>query len=184
MKKFYSVIGISVALSLLAGCSTAPRSQSARTMLKSEADRTIAEFKAADPARQKFFANSAAYAVFPDVAKAGWVLGGGYGRGIIYETGPNGALSIGYVDVTHANIGLQCGGQDFSEIIFLKTPEAVRNFKHGKMKLSASVSAAAPDAGVSKDADYAHNVTVFTFGRAGFMLETSLGGQKFAYRPM
>ena len=184
MKKFYSVIGISVALSVLAGCSTAPRSQSARTMLKSEADRTIAEFKAADPAMQKFFTNAAAYAVFPDITKAGWVLGGGYGRGIIYERGPKGAVSTGYVDITHANIGLQCGGQDFSEIIFLETPEAVRDFKHGKIKSSASVSAVAAEKGVSKDINYAHNVAVFTFGQSGFMLETSLGGQKFAYRPL
>ena len=168
---------------LLAGCSTAPRSQSARTMLKNQADLAIAQFKAADPEMQKFFTNAAAYAVFPNVTKAGWVLGGGYGRGIIYEMGPNGAVSTGYVDVTHANIGLQLGSQDFSEIIFLKTPEALRDFKHGRMKYSASVSAVAADKGVSKDVDYADNVAVFTFGQSGLMLETSLGGQKFAYRP-
>ena len=49
MKKSYLVIGVSTALLLLAGCSTAPRSESDRTMLKKEADLTVEKFKAADP---------------------------------------------------------------------------------------------------------------------------------------
>jgi len=184
MKTFYLVFGVSMALLLFAGCSTAPRSQSDRTMLQKEAALTIEKFKAADPDLQKFFTNAAAYAVFPDIAKGGWVLGGAYGRGIIYETGSNGPVSTGYVDTTHASIGLQWGGQAFSEIIFLKTPEAVTNFKHGKIKFSASVSAVAAKAGASKQVDYADDVAVFTLSEAGLMIEGALGGQKFGYHPL
>src|SRR5262249_23567009 len=149
-----------------------------------EADLTIEKFKAADPDLQKFLTNAVAYAVFPDITKGGWVLGGAYGRGIIYETGFNGPVSTGYVDTTHATVGLQWGGQDFSEIIFLQTPEAVTNFKHGKIKFSASVSAVAAEAGSCKHIDYAENVAVFTLGEEGLMIEGALGGQKFGYHPL
>ena len=119
MKKSYLVTVVSMALLLLAGCSTAPRSQSDRAMLQKEADLTVEKFKAADPDLQKFFTNAVAYAVFPSIAKGGWVLGGAYGRGIIYETGPKCPVPAGYVDTTHATIGLQFGGQAYSEIIVL-----------------------------------------------------------------
>jgi len=184
MKKLYLETGVSIALLLLAGCSTAPRLQSDRTMLQKEADLTIEKFKAADPDLQKFFTNAAAYAVFPDITKGGWVLGGAYGRGIIYEKGPNGPVSTGYVDTTHASIGLQWGGQDFSEVIFLNTPEAVTKFKNGRIKLSASVSAVAAEDGASKGIYYANNVAVFTLGEEGLMIEGALGGQEFGYHPL
>ena len=184
MKTFYLVGGISMALLIVAGCSTAPRSQSDRTMLQKEADLSIEKFKAADSDLQKFFTNAAGYAVFPSITKGGWVFGGAYGRGIIYETGAHGPATTGYVDTTHATVGLQWGGQDFSEIIFLKTSEAVTNFKHGKMKFSATVSAVAARAGASKDIDYAHDVAVFTVGETGLMVEGAMGGQKFGFHPL
>ena len=184
MKKSYLVFGVSMALLLFAGCSTAPRSQSDRTMLQKEAELTIEKFKAADPDLQKFFTNAVAYAVFPSITKGGWILGGAYGRGIIYETRPNGPVPTGYVDTTHASVGLQWGGQAFSEIIFLKTPVAVTNFKHGKTKFSASASAVAAKAGASQNIDYADNVALFTLGEAGLMVEGALGGQKFGYHPL
>jgi lipid-binding SYLF domain-containing protein len=98
----------------------------------------------------------------------------------MYEKGKN---STGYVDTKHATIGLQWGGQAFSEIVFLETPEAVENFKYGKMKFSGSLSAVAAKTGASKAVKYANNVAIFTLGEGGLMVEGAVGGQKFSYRP-
>jgi len=173
-----------MALLVLAGCSTAPRSQSDRTMLQKEANLTIEKFKAAAPDLEKFFTNALAYAVFPDICKGGLMLGGAYGRGIIYETGTNGPVPTGYVDTTHATIGLQLGGQDLREIIFLNTPQEVASFKHGKMEFSAAASAVAGEQGASQNVDYSKNVAVFTLGETGLMLESALGGQRFSFHPL
>jgi len=183
MKTLCLVCGPIAALLLLAGCSTAPSSQSDREILQKDAGLTVDKFKAADPDMQKFFTNSAAYAVFPSITKGGWFVGGAHGQGIIYEKGPNGPTMAGYVDTTHASIGLQFGGQTFSEIVFLETPETVNNFKNGKIKLSASVSAVAAKAGASKAVDYADNVAIFTLGEAGLMVEGAVGAQKFGFKP-
>jgi lipid-binding SYLF domain-containing protein len=180
MKKNSLVYGASLLLAILTGCSTAPKSQSEREMLVKEADLSIQKFKAADPDLQKFFDDSAGYAVFPAITKGGWFVGGAYGKGIMYEKGK----VNGYVDTKHASIGLQFGGQSFSEIVFLETPEAVENLKYGKIKLSASVSAVAARAGASKAVKYAGNVAIFTLGEGGLMVEGAVGGQKFGYRPL
>jgi lipid-binding SYLF domain-containing protein len=179
MTKNSLVYGVSLLLAILAGCSTAPSSQSDRDMLEKESDLTIQKFKAADPDIQKFLDDAAGYAVFPSIMKGGWWIGGAYGKGILYEKGK----ATGFVDTKHASIGLQFGGQTFSELVCLETPEAVENLKYGKIKLSAAVSAVAAKAGASKSAKYANNVAVFTLAEAGLMVEGAIGGQKFGYRP-
>jgi len=179
MKQNCLVYGASVMLTILVGCSTAPKSQSDREMLEKEADLTIQKFKAADPDLQKFFDKSVGYAVFPSITKGGWFIGGAYGRGIMYEKGK----ATGYVDTKHATIGLQWGGQAFSEIVFLETPDAVENLKYGKIKLSGSISAVAVKTGASKAVDYANHVAIFTLGEGGLMVEGAVGGQKFSFRP-
>jgi lipid-binding SYLF domain-containing protein len=183
MKTLCLVCGPIAALLLLAGCSTAPKSQSDREALQKEAEATIVKFKAADVDMQRFFTNAAGYAVFPSILKGGWFVGGAHGQGIIYEKGPNGYSMAGYVDTTHASIGLQFGGQTFSEIVFLETAEAVKNFESGKMKFSASVSAVAAKAGASRAVNYAGNVAVFTLAEAGLMVEGAVGAQKFGFKP-
>ncbi len=170
-------------LAVLAGCSTAPKSQSDREMLEKDADVTIQKFKAADADLQRFLDQSAGYAVFPSIMKGGWFIGGAHGRGILYEKTATGTNSTGYVDTTHATIGLQWGGQTFSEIVFLETREAVDNLKSGNIKLSASVSAVAAKAGASKEVKFVNNVAIFTLGEAGLMVEGAVGGQKFGFQP-
>jgi lipid-binding SYLF domain-containing protein len=39
------------------------------------------------PVVEKFFKNSYGYAVFPTFGKAGFVVGGSYGKGIVYRGG-------------------------------------------------------------------------------------------------
>jgi lipid-binding SYLF domain-containing protein len=181
--KAYLLCGSSLLLLMLSGCSTAPRSQADREILEKEANVTIDKFKAADPGLQGFIDHAAGYAVFPSIGKGGWVLGGAYGRGILYEQRPGGAVATGYLDTTHATIGLQWGGQTFSEIVCLETGEAVSNLKYGKVKISGSVSAVAAKAGASAAAHYSDSVAVFTMSEAGLMLEGAVGGQKFGFLP-
>ena len=52
----------------------------------------------------------------------------------MYEKTTTTATPTGYVDTKHATIGLQWGGQAFSEMVFLETREAVDNLKYGDRK--------------------------------------------------
>ena len=164
----------------LSGCSTAPKSEAKRENLETEAQTAIQTAKNADPGLQKFFDTAAGYAVFPSIGKAAWIVGGAYGKGILYENG----RPAGYCDMTQASVGLAWGGQAYTEIIFFETPEALNKFKAGQLALAAQASAVAVTAGASANATYSNGVLIFTRSESGLMVEASVGGQKFSYQPL
>src|SRR5256885_15007801 len=98
-----------------------------------------------------------AYAVFHDVGKGGAGVGGAYGRGEVYEHDQ----LIGYADLSQGSIGLQLGGQTFSELIVFETPEAMQNFKDQKLSFTANASAVALKSGVATTPRFENNVAVF-----------------------
>jgi lipid-binding SYLF domain-containing protein len=140
---------------------------------------TIAEFKKTDPGIDTFFKKAHGYAVFPEITKGAVGIGGAAGDGTVFERG----AAIGSSSMTQVTIGLQLGGQTYSEVIFFKDKAALDNFKHGNYEVSANASAIALKEGASKTADYSNGVAIFTMGKGGLMFEASIGGQKFSYEP-
>lgn len=147
--------------------------------LRHDADDSIALFKKTDPSIAKFFDTAVGYAVFPTVYKAGFEVGGAYGKGILYEKG----AATGEASLIQATIGFQLGGQAYSEIIFFESPQTLRDFKQGQFALSAQVSAVAAAEGAAKTARYRQGVAVFTVAKGGLMYEATVGGQKFSFEP-
>ena len=169
-------------LSLAAGLAALvalPSATRAEATVK-EADAAIAALKKADPSLKKFFGKSAGYAVFPNVAKGGLVIGGAGGSGFLYE----GGKPVGKTTMSQATIGAQIGGQAYYEIVFFETKESLAAFKKGEWTMAAQASAVAIKSGASADAKYADGVAVFTLAKAGAMAEASVGGQKFTYTPL
>jgi lipid-binding SYLF domain-containing protein len=142
-----------------------------------EAEKTVKTYKKTDPGLVPFFEKSAGYAVFSRVGKGGVGVGGAYGRGVLFEKGK----ATGKVSLTQLTVGLQLGGQAYSEIIFFETEKALTEFKGSNFAFSAQASAVALKSGASANAKYRDGVAVFTATKAGLMFEGSLGGQKFNY---
>jgi len=163
------------------GCvSTAPDTRSERDILVEDAQLTADRFKRTDPTlADAFFADSVGYAVFPTVGKGGLIVGGAYGKGVLFEDG----RAVGFCDLTQASVGAQIGGQAYSEIIFFQDEKALRSFKLGTFEFAAQASAVAAAAGAGANAKYDEGVAVFTMGEKGAMLEASIGGQRFDYVP-
>src|SRR5688572_28446087 len=67
-----------------------------------------------------FFADSYGYAVFPTIGKGGFVVGGAHGKGQVYERGKY----VGDTSITKVSIGLQAGGEAYSQIIFFQDQRA------------------------------------------------------------
>ena len=68
----------------------------------------------------EFFKNSYGYAVFPTIGKAGFVVGGAYGKGRVYAKG----RYVGDTSMTQLTAGMQLGGQAYSQIIFFQDERA------------------------------------------------------------
>ncbi len=140
----------------------------------------IALFKEKDPGIEKFFDNSYGYAIFPRVGKGGIGIGAAAGRGEVYEKGE----LIGTARLIQVNIGLQLGGQVYSEIVFFKSEKDLDVFRKSRLKLSAQVSAVAASSGAAANANYSHGVVIFTIARSGLMYEATIGGQRFKFKPL
>ena len=147
--------------------------------LQGESQQAIESFLKTDSGLQKFLSDAAGYAVFPNVGKGGFVVGGARGKGLVYEKGN----ITGQATMTQASIGAQVGGQTFAELIFFETRDALNDFKAGNFEMSAEVSAIAASEGASAAAKYKQGVAVFTLAKKGLMVSASIGGQKFKFKP-
>lgn len=178
---FLTVTGAAIVAGVasLAGCDTAPKTAGDRATLSSEVSSSLSAFRNADPTLNDLLSRSVGYAVFPDIGKAGFIAGGAYGRGEVYE----GGRMIGYADVSKGSVGLQAGAQTFSELLVFMRQEQLDEFKRGNFAFSADASAVAIKAGAAGAADYSKGVIVFTKPKGGLMAEASIGGQQFTYVP-
>ena len=177
MRASIPLIAITCLAAFVAGCSTTPKSAEAKEDLQGGAQRAIDRMTASDPDLRGLIDNSTGYVIFPKVGKGGLIVGGGYGRGIVYEQG----AMIGYADITQATVGLQAGGQTFSELIVFQNKEALDRFRQNKLEFSANASAVILKKGAAKAARFENGVAIFVEPRAGAMAEASGGGQKFTF---
>ena len=138
---------------------------------------TVDAFLERDPSLKKHFDEAYAYAIWPTVGKGGFIVGGGGGRGAVYQ----GGQLVGFSSITFVTIGAQVGGQEFSEVIFFKDKKAFDLFRLGTYETTAQATAVAAHDGAGTKVDYADGVMIFVLPKGGLMAEASIGGQKFSY---
>src|SRR5262249_42689048 len=137
-----------------------------------EAQDTVDMFKKTDISLDNFFSRAAGYAVFPTVGKGGFVAGGAYGSGVLFDHG----RPVGKTSLTQVTIGFQLGGQAYSEIIFLETDGALADFKGSKFALAAEASAVALTAGAAATAKSSQGAPSLTSTTGGRRTEATVGG--------
>ncbi|MDH3789482.1 MAG: YSC84-related protein [Xanthomonadales bacterium] len=163
---------------------------------------TVAECKAsADEMKglgnvADMMAESYGYAILPTIGKGGIGIGGAGGTGCVFAGGKHtGDVSMGQVTV-----GLQLGGQAYSQIILFKNVDVYNDFTKGQFEFGADATAvaltygaqagattkgASASAGDTKAAGaWKRGMAVFTLAKGGLMYEASIGGQKFKYTPV
>jgi lipid-binding SYLF domain-containing protein len=124
--------------------------------------------------------NAYAYVCFPSIGKGSALVGYASGEGRAYTRG---GIWRGNVEVTQYSVGLQLGGQTYSEIIFFKTPESFRRFTQGGFEGSHQFSLAPIYSGISGQVDFDEEVEVYISNDYGLMIDMSTGAQSFEYLP-
>ena len=132
-----------------------------------------------DPQFEAFAKKGYGFAFFPEITKAGFVVGGASGRGVVYEKGEH----IGYADLTQMSVGFQAGLQDYSQLIVFENQSAMDKFKRNEIDFGANASAVVADKGAAIGAQFVDGVAVFVRPTGGAMAEASVGGQQIAYLP-
>lgn len=146
--------------------------------LHEEALATIERLQGIHPDLKQLFEKSYGYAVFPSVGRASVAVGVSFGRGVVFERGQ----PIGGATITELTLGVQVGGQTFSELMFFPTQHTMENLKHGELAFSANASAVLVKAAASGTTDF-RGVIAKAYSQGGMLLELSLGGQKLSFSP-
>ena len=168
---------VALSTAFLVGCSTAPPTPEGKEELFRTAASEQQEWNKLDPQLDAFARRGHGYAFFPEVTKGAAGVGGGYGRGVVYEQGQH----IGYADITQASAGLQLGGQTYSELVVFQNKAALDRFKQNQMEFAANASAVIAKTGAATNARFVDGVVVFVRPIVGAMAEASLGGQRTRY---
>jgi lipid-binding SYLF domain-containing protein len=164
----------------LVGCASGPKGVSDQQKLETQARNTLREMTSKDPSLHRVLSNSVAYAVFPNVGKGGFIVGGGYGDGILFVNGH----ARGVVSIKQASVGAQVGGESFSELIVIRDLNQVRSLESGNWNLGAHADAVALTAGAGASANVTRPVSVFVMPKGGLMVDISVAGQRIDFQPL
>jgi lipid-binding SYLF domain-containing protein len=148
-----------------------------------------------------YFKTSYGYAVFPNIGKGAFVVGGAYGKGRVYERGK----WLGDTSLAQVSVGFQAGGEGYSQIVFFQDKRALDEFTNGNFEfdagvrvvaitasaggeagtqgVSGDVSGGKKDAATANAGDYYKGMAVFTIVKGGALYQASLAGQKYSYKP-
>jgi lipid-binding SYLF domain-containing protein len=130
----------------------------------------------------KLLREASAVAIFPGVIKAGFVIGGRHGRGVIAIRHEDGSWSNPLlISITGGSIGFQAGAESTDLVLIFRSHRGIDAFLsgRGKLKLGADVSIAAGPVGRESGAatDGRLKSEIFSYSRSrGLFAGASLSG--------
>jgi len=110
-----------------------------------------------------------AVAVIPNTVKAGFILGGSFGRGVLLVRQSDGAWSNpSFIRLTNLGIGWQAGLQGADLVLVFRTRRGIDNIARGKFTLGGSASASAGPVGRTALAmtDGEFKAEIYTYARS------------------
>ena len=132
-------------------------------------------------------------AVFPQVIKAAFGVGGRGGRGVVVCRNANGWSAPAFLNVGGASFGLQIGAESTDYVMLFMTPESARSLMDTNVKLGGNVSVAAGPIGRQAEAatDLKLNAQILSYSRSkglfagaaleGAVIETANGDMQDVY---
>lgn len=108
-------------------------------------------------------------AVFPTTLKAGFVVGGMRGRGVLSVRGESGTWSApAFLTLTGGSVGLQVGGQATDLVLIIMNRRGLENLVRNQFKVGADASVAAGPVGRDTQAstDIQMRAQILSYSRA------------------
>jgi len=173
---FFVVVACVCACSGKKGPTIAEPSQ---VKLVEEARKSLGELYGISSKAKSLRSRAVGILVFPNVIKAGLIVGGSGGNGVLFS--PDGRV-LGYYNLAALSYGLQFGAESFCEAMFLTTPEALKYLDSSDgWSIGTGPNVVVVDAGMGKDVSSTtlrSDVFAFIYGQKGLMAAIGLNGQK------
>lgn len=146
--------------------------------LDADAQAALASLYEKTPSAKILGDKANAILVFPDIVKAGFIVGASYGQGVLLKHG----VTTGYYSSASASYGLQAGAQVHGYALFLMTDAAVRYLgKSAGWEIGVGPSVVVVDAGMAKTlttTTLKDDVYGFVFDQTGLMAGLGIQGSK------
>lgn len=125
-----------------------------------------------------------AIAVFPGVKKAGFVVGGQWGRGVISAREPDGKWSPpAFLRLAGGSFGAQIGAQEVDLVLVVMNRRGVENLLRNEIKIGGDVSATAGPVGreASASTDIQMRAEILSYSRSrGLFAGATINGASVA----
>jgi lipid-binding SYLF domain-containing protein len=180
MSKGIGLFGIAIVCALVGATVLSPRLGGAATaaQLNRDGKAALERLYASTPKAKELAGIAKGVLVFPSVVKAGFLVGGLLGEGVLFEDGK----PVAYYNTVAASYGLQAGIQKYGYALFLMHDNALQYLdKSNGWELGTGPSIVVVDQGVAgslSTTTLRDDVYAFIFSQQGLMAGLGLQGSK------
>jgi lipid-binding SYLF domain-containing protein len=172
------VLGATAMTLATAACDNSVGSTSGAT-IDARADAALQFLESNYPGTVDLRQNAAGMLIMPLITEAGFGVGAGYGEGVLRIDG----VSVDFYSVTAASFGFQIGAQQFSQVLYFMTQEALSDFRTSAgWTAGADVTYAFNDQGQTLLTDtnvLTSPIIAVVFGQAGLIAGATVQGSKY-----
>jgi lipid-binding SYLF domain-containing protein len=175
----FSFRALALAMALaLPMVTSAPAFAASKSELNASSKRVLDKLIATVPAAKSLNGKAIAVLVFPSVTKAGFMVGGQYGDGVLWQKGK----PVGYYNTAGASWGLQAGAQQYGYAMFFMTEKALKSLETSQgFEVGVGPSVVVVDQGMAKSitsSTVTEDIYAFVFAQKGLMAGVGLQGNK------
>jgi len=180
MTKQFSVGGVFLSLIIAVAALVAPRLASAEEMslLEQDSRAALTSLYSGSPAAKALGDQAKAILVFPNVTKAGFIVGGQGGDGVLLVKDK----LAGHYNTAAVSVGMQAGMQSFGYTLFFMSDKVLADFRKSKnFQVGVGPSVVVIDAGMGKDLTNLTgkaDVYAMIFDQKGLMAGVGIQGSK------
>ncbi len=164
-----------VSMLLVAGTTAQAETKAALDMSSKEA---LNQLIASVPAARTLSEKAIAVLVFPSITKAGFMVGGQFGDGVLWQNGKPTA----YYNTSGASFGLQAGAQTYGYAMFFMKESALKSLeKADGFEVGVGPSVVVVDQGMGAShttTTLQDDIYAFVFGQKGLMAGVGIQGNK------
>ena len=157
---------------------SAPAAADSKADLERTSRAALSKLVAKVPAAKALNEKAVAVLVFPSITKAGFVVGGQYGEGVLWR----GGKAVGYYSTAGASYGLQAGAQKYGYAMFLMNENALNALTTAEgFEVGVGPSVVLVNEGMAKSVTTTtaqNDIYAFIFGQTGLMAGVGIQGNK------
>ena len=146
--RWTSTIAVAAVLAATSFMSSSAALAAEESMLEQDARAALKHLYSENAGAKALGAKAKGILVFPNVVKAGFVVGGSSGDGILLINNKR----VAYYNTASVSVGLQAGAQSYGYVLFFMTDQVLKDFQASKnFQIGVGPSVVVIDSGAAKD---------------------------------